>query len=185
MAIVYMSGVFARNWWVFLVRGLVAVLFGVMAFLLPGLTLLTLVFLCGFYLIMEGAIALLIGGRAHAWSLIIVGALGLAAGVLAFAYPIVTAFGLLVLLAAWALTHGVFEIVAAIRLRREIRGEWLFIVGGALSVLFGVLLLANPAAGVVAMVWFFGLYALLFGVTMCIFAFEFRRLSGHDLPSAS
>jgi uncharacterized membrane protein HdeD (DUF308 family) len=125
--------------------------------------------------------AVLIGGRAHAWSLIIAGTIGLIAGFLTFLYPGVTAFTLLIVIAAWALARGIFEIVMAIRLRMQLHGEWLLIVAGALSVLFGLMLLLNPGAGALAMVWLVGFYALMFGITMCAIALRLRRLSHHHL----
>lgn len=166
----------ARNWWVLLLRSIVAILFAGMALFLPGLTLVTLVLLCGLYFVIDGLMALVLGGRARAWGLLIAGAIGVIAGILTFMYPGLTALALLILLAAWAIAKGVFEIAAAIHLRRELTHEWLLITGGALSILFGVVLLINPAAGALAMVWLIGAYALVFGIIMLIAAFRLRRL---------
>jgi uncharacterized membrane protein HdeD (DUF308 family) len=170
---------FARHWWVLLLRGVVAVLFGLMAFFLPGLTLVTLILLCGFYFLMDGFTALVIGGRAHVWPLALAGVLGVIAGILTFFYPAVTALTLLIFLAVWAIGRGTFEIIAAIRLRKELTNEWLLISGGLLSILFGVLLLVSPAAGALAMVWLIGAYAMVFGIVMCMLAFRLRGLLAH------
>jgi uncharacterized membrane protein HdeD (DUF308 family) len=178
-----MVRLFARNWWVLLLRGIFAVLFGVMAFLWPGITLVTLILLCGLYFIVDGITETVMGGRSRTWSLLIAGVLSIIAGVLTFFYPGVTAFVLLVLVAAWAVIRGIFEVIAAIRLRRELANEWLLVIAGVISILFGVLLLSNPAAGALAMVWLIGLYALLFGITMMILAFRLRGLP-HRLMTA-
>jgi uncharacterized membrane protein HdeD (DUF308 family) len=170
-----MVSTFARHWWALLLRGIFAVLFGLIALFLPGLTLVTLILVCGFYFILDGMMALLIGGRAHTWSLLAVGVLGIIAGVLTFIYPGLTGFWLLILIAAWAIVTGIFEIIAAIRLRKELSNEWLLIIGGVISVMFGVLLLTNPVAGALAMVWVIGVYALVFGITMCVLAFRLRH----------
>jgi uncharacterized membrane protein HdeD (DUF308 family) len=174
-----MMQILARHWWVLLLRGIVAVLFGLMAFSLPGLTLVTLILLCGFYFLMDGFTALVIGGRAHVWPLVVAGLLGVIAGILTFFYPGVTALTLLIFLAVWAIARGTFEVFAAIRLRKELTNEWMLITGGVLSILFGILLLASPAAGALAMVWLIGAYAMLFGIVMCTLAFRLRGLAGH------
>jgi uncharacterized membrane protein HdeD (DUF308 family) len=178
-----MVSTFASHWWVLLLRGIFAVLFGLMALFLPGLTLVTLILLCGFYFILDGMMALLIGGRAHTWTLLGVGVLGIIAGVLTFIFPGLTGFSLLILIAAWAIVTGIFEVIAAIRLRKEISNEWMLIIGGAISVLFGVVLLTNPAAGALAMIWVIGAYAIVFGITMCVLAFRLRQMP-HQLAGA-
>ncbi|HWR54056.1 MAG TPA: HdeD family acid-resistance protein [Bryobacteraceae bacterium] len=165
----------ARHWWVLLLRSIVAVLFAGMALFLPGLTLVSLVLLCGIYFVIDGVMALVVGGRARAWGLLIAGVIGVIAGIVTFMYPGLTAVALVILLAAWAIARGVFEIMAGIRLRREMTHEWLLVVSGALSILFGVLLLINPAAGALAMVWLIGAYALAFGIIMFFAAFRLRR----------
>ena len=169
---------FAKNWWVLLIRGILAVLFAVMAFTLPGLTLVTLVLLYGVYALADGLTALWVGGRARAWWFALLGVLGVIVGVFTFIYPGITAVALLYLIAAWAIVRGVFEIVTAIQLRKEISNEWMLIIAGILSVLFGVALVANPAAGALAVVWIIGSYAFIFGLMMIVLAFRLRGLSG-------
>jgi uncharacterized membrane protein HdeD (DUF308 family) len=167
---------FARNWWVLLIRGMLAVLFGIMVFALPGLTGVTLVLLYGVYALADGLTALWIGGSARAWSLVLVGVLGVIVGIYTFIYPGITAIALLYLIALWAIIRGIFEMVTAIQLRKEISNEWALIIGGIVSILFGVVLVANPAAGALAMVWIIGTYALAFSLMMIVLAFRVRGL---------
>lgn len=168
-----------RYWWLFLLRGLAAVAFGVLALIWPGITLLSLVFLWGFFAILDGvfALAAAIMGKSAAprWWLAVVGVAGLGAGVLAFIWPGLTALVLLMFIAAWAIVGGVFQIVGAIQLRKEISNEWLLVLDGALSVLFGIVLVAMPSAGALALVWLIGIFAILFGVLMLGFAFRLRK----------
>lgn len=167
---------FARNWWVLLVRGLFAVLFSVMAFAWPGPTLLALVFLYGAYSLVDGVTALWTGASARAWWLMLSGVVGIIVGIGTFFYPGITAVALFYLIAAWAVIRGVFEIIAAIELRKVITGEWALILGGIFSIIFGVVLIAYPLPGVLALVWLIGAYALVFGVTMIVLAFQLRSL---------
>jgi len=169
---------FARNWWVLLIRGLLAVLFGVMALVMPGLTLITLVLLYGVYALADGITALWVGGKSRSWWLALAGVFGVIVGICTFLFPGITAVALLFLIAAWAVVRGVFEIVTAIRLRKEISNEWMLIIGGVLSVLVGVVLFASPAAGALAMIWLIGAYALVFGLMMIVLAFRLRGLPG-------
>jgi len=166
----------ANHWWVLLLRGIVAVLFGIMAFVVPGLTLVALVLLFGAYALVDGVTALFVGGRARAWSLLLVGVLGIIAGILTFIFPGITALWLLILIASWAVVRGLFEIVAAIKLRKELTNEWLLIPGGVLSIIFGILLFTNPAAGALTMVWLIGAYTLVFGIMMIVLSFRLRGL---------
>jgi len=168
----------AKNWWVLLVRGVLAALFGLIAFTQPGLTLVTLVLLYGVYALADGLTALWVGSGARAWSLVFAGVLGVIVGICTFVYPGITAVALLYLIAAWAIIRGIFEIVTAIQLRKEINNEWVLIIGGLISILFGLVLVAKPAAGALAMVWIIGAYAFLFGLMMIVLAFRVHRLPG-------
>jgi uncharacterized membrane protein HdeD (DUF308 family) len=171
----------AENWWLLLLRGIAAIAFGIMSFIWPGLTLLTLVFLWGSYALVDGAFALWAGisGRADAhvsrWWLTLVGIVGIIAGLLAFGWPGVTAQMLLVFIAVWAMIVGLLQIVGAIELRKEIRGEWLLVLSGVLSIALGVAMIARPAAGAVAIVWLIGYFALLVGCIYIALSFELRR----------
>jgi uncharacterized membrane protein HdeD (DUF308 family) len=162
-------------------RGLVAIVFGLLAFLWPGITLWALILLFGAYMLLDGVFAIVAGVRAAGnearwWLLLVEGILGVLAGIVAFLWPGLTALALLYFIAAWAIVTGIFEIVGAIRLRREIEGEWALILGGALSVRFGVLLIVIPApAGILSLVWLIGAYAVAFGVLLLILAFRLRN----------
>ena len=152
-----------RNWWLVVLRGIAAIVFGVLAFVWPGLTLLTLVLFWGAFALVDGVLALVAAIRGGSpmprWWLAIVGLAGVVAGFLTFAWPGITALVLLIFIATWAIVLGIFEIVGAIRLRKEIEGEWLLILNGAISVLFGLVLLWRPDAGALAVVWIIGAYA--------------------------
>lgn len=167
----------ARNWWILALRGLLAVLFAFCAFMWPGLTLGVLVLLWGAFAIVDGVVAIAAGASSRWWSQLLFGVLGVAAGVIALFMPGVTAFALLMVIAAWAIVRGVFEIVAAIRLRKELTGEWLLILAGAASVVFGVLMVMYPAAGALAVVWLIGLQALVAGILLFALAFRLRGIS--------
>ena len=173
--------VLSRNWWALALRGLAALIFGLLAFVWPGITLWALILLFGAYMLVDGVFAIVAavrvaGDAARWWLLLVEGILGVLAGIVAFVWPGLTALALLYFVAAWALVTGLFEIVGAIRLRREIEGEWALILGGALSVLFGVLLLVvGPGVGLLSLVWLIGVYAVAFGVLLLILAFRVRN----------
>lgn len=161
----------ARNWWAVVFRGVAALAFGLIAVYYPPTTLTALVLLFGAYALVDGVFAFVAAVRAAArherWGALILEAIsGVAAGVLTFVWPAMTAFLLLYLIAAWAIITGVFEVVAAVRLRREIAGEWMLALSGIASVAFGVLLVVYPSSGALVVVWVIGLYALLFGVLL-------------------
>jgi uncharacterized membrane protein HdeD (DUF308 family) len=169
----------AKNWWLLLLRGIAAIVFGVLAFAWPGLTLLTLIFLYGAYALADGVIAIIaaITGGAPAgrgW-LAIVGILGIAVGALTFMLPGMTALILLFTMAGWAVAIGVFQIIGAIRLRKEIDNEWFLILSGAISVLFGLGVVVNPGAGAVALVWVIATYAIVAGVLYIGLAFRLKK----------
>lgn len=182
-----MLAALTRHWWVFLVRGVLAILFGLGAFFWPGITLGALVILFGAFAFADGFFTLVaaIRGRNEIdrWWLYLLEALaGIGVGVMTFFWPGITAVVLLVFIAAWAIVTGIFEIAAAIRLRKEIEGEWALALSGALSVLFGLILMARPGAGVLAVVWIIGAYAVVFGIAMVVLSFKLRGLS-KDLAS--
>jgi len=173
--------VFTSSWWALVLRGLAAIAFGVLAFVWPHITLTALVFLWGAYVLVDGLFAIVAGVKSYEenkrwWVLLLEGLLSVAAGVLAFVIPGITALVLLLLIAAWAIVTGAFEIGAAIQLRKYITGEWLLALAGVASVLFGFALLFNPNAGAIAVVWLIGAYALLFGVLLLALGFRLRSL---------
>ncbi|AKQ54679.1 HdeD family acid-resistance protein [Bordetella hinzii] len=169
-----------RQWgWVAL-RGLVAVLFGLLALFLPGITLAALVLVWGAYALVDGVFALIAGWRIRdqdkpLWPLVLVGITGLAAGIVTFLWPGVTALVLLYIIAFWAIVAGVFQIAAAIRFRKEIQNEWLHGLSGLVSLLFGVMLVIQPGAGALALVWVIGLYAVFFGILLLVLALRLKR----------
>jgi len=179
MATFSILDVFTKNWWVLLIRGILAVLFAIMAFTLPGLALVTLVLLYGVYALADGLTALFVGVSARAWWLVLAGVLGIIVGICTFIFPGITAVALLYLIAAWAIVRGIFEIMTAIQLRKEISNEWLLMIAGLLSIIFGVALAANPAAGALAVIWIIGAYAFMFGLMMIVLAFRLHGLPGH------
>ena len=168
----------AANWWALALRGLVAVLFGLLTFFLPGITLVTLVLLFGAYALVDGVFNVIAFFRvaSHQWALLIEGVIGIIAGILTFAWPAITAIVLLYVIEFWAILTGIFEIVAGIRLRKVMTNEWLLLVMGVLSFLFGLLILFAPGAGALAIVLWIGAYALVFGIFLLALAF---RLRGH------
>ena len=174
---------FRLNWWLLALRGLVAVLFGVLAFMWPGATLITLVWLFGAFALVNGVLSLVLAaktpkGYPKVGSLILGGLIGILAGLLAFVMPGITALGLLILIAAWAIATGVMELVAAVRLRKIINNEWLLVLAGIASVVFGILLLFQPAAGALVLIWWIGAWALLSGILLMILAFRMRNWKG-------
>lgn len=165
-----MLDVLAKNRGWLYVRGIAAIVFGILALILPGITLLALVLLYGAYALVDGVSALVLAVRGRRpkesplWAIVLVGIAGIAAGIITFLWPGITAVALLVLVAAWSIVRGIFEIVAAVRLRKEIDGEWLLGLAGVLSIVFGVLLLVQPAAGLLALVWLVGIYSIIAGI---------------------
>ena len=177
----------AKCWWLLLLRGIAAVLFGLLAFIWPGLTLVTLVLLYGAFALVDGVISLVAAFTGSAkpiptWWLVVVGLLGIAAGIVTFAWPGITAILLVLFIGAWALVHGIFEIIGAIQLRKEIDNEWMLILGGALSVLFGLIVLIAPGAGALGLIWAIASYSIIFGILFIALALRLRK---HSHPAGS
>ena len=175
----------AGNWWALLLRGIAAVLFGLVALFWPGITLYVLIIFFGAYALVDGIFAIVAGVRGvggRRWLLLAVGVLGVLAGLIAFFYPNITALVLLYVIAFWAILTGILEVVMAISLRSEIENEWLMGLSGVLSVVFGVLLAALPRVGLLSLVWLIRIYALIFGVALIVLSL---RLRGHRQEGAS
>lgn len=171
-------GSMARYWWAFALRGLAAIVFGVLAFIWPGITATVLVIMFGAYALWDGVFDLIAAFRTEGdrrWAVLLEGIVGILAGLAAFFWPGVATFALLYVIAGWAVVTGILEIITAIRLREEIEGEWFLMLAGALSVLFGIALALWPAAGVVALTWMIAGYAILFGILLIILAFRLRN----------
>jgi uncharacterized membrane protein HdeD (DUF308 family) len=163
------------NWWALAIRGVAGILLGIAAIVWPGITLLVLIALFAVYLLIDGAFAVVAGARARSWLLAVEGLVGVVAAVLVVLWPQITALILVYLVAAWAIVTGALELGAAYLLRRIVKGEWLLVVGGLVSIVFGILLAINPAAGLVTIVWLFGAYMLIFGVVTLALALRLRN----------
>lgn len=169
---------FGGVWWAVALRGVLAILFGLATLFLPGLALTTLALLFGAYALLDGVAAIVSGLREHRgrWPLILLGLLGVVAGVLTFLNPGITALTLLSLIVWWAVLTGILEVIAAIRFRRQIPGawEWLIALSGLLSVVLGVLMLVFPVGGALAVEAWIAAYALIAGVTLLVLGFRMR-----------
>lgn len=175
-----MVQVLARNWWALALRGVFAIIFGVIALINPGLTLYALVILFGAYSLVDGVFGVAAAVRAaethNRWGwLLVEGIAGILTGIIAFVWTGITAIVLLYLIAAWAIVTGVLELLAGFRLRGHLANEWLLLLSGAASIIFGAILIARPAAGALALLWVIGVYALIFGVLVLFLAFRLRR----------
>jgi uncharacterized membrane protein HdeD (DUF308 family) len=179
-----------HNWGWLALRGAVFVVFGILALLWPDLTLAALVLVWGVTALADGVLALICAFSARDErgmpfrSLLVVGLLGMLAGALTLLWPGISALVLLLLIAGWALAMGIFQIAAAIRLRRALEHDWLLALSGALSVVFGALIFFNPGAGALTLIWVIGLYAILFGSLLIAFALQLRGASGRPLAGA-
>ena len=185
-----MADILTRNWWLVAVRGALAILFGVAAFVWPGPTLEALVLLFGAYALVDGIFAVASGvsggplGDSSRWFLILGGIAGVIVGLIAFFYPGITATALVYLIGAWAIVTGIFEVAGAIELRQIISDEWLLIFSGILSVVFGVLAFVYPQATAISILWLIAIYAVVFGITTVVLAFRMRDF-GKTLSSAT
>ena len=170
----------AKNWWALALRGVAAIIFGVLAFVLPSVTLAVLTLLFGSYALVEGALNVLAAVRGRGedepwWALLFEGLVSVAAGIVTFVLPGLTELALLYMIAAWAIVTGVLEIVAAVRLRRRITGEAWLALNGVLSIAFGVLTMLVPGAGALSLVWLIGAYGIIFGALLLGLSFRLRR----------
>jgi uncharacterized membrane protein HdeD (DUF308 family) len=173
-----MLQILARRWWALALRGAIAVLFGLLTLFIPGVTLISLVMLFGFYAILDGVFDIVSAIKApgHHWPLVVEGIVGIVAGIVTFMWPGITAIALLYLIAFWAILTGALEIVAGIRLRTVIANELLLILMGVISILFGILIILFPGAGALAIIIWIGAYALVFGIILIALAFRLRNL---------
>jgi uncharacterized membrane protein HdeD (DUF308 family) len=174
----------AKGWWLVLLRGIAAIVFGVLAFAWPGITLVTLVLFYGAFALVDGVLALAAaftgrGKPAPTWWLVFVGIAGIAAGVVTFLWTGISALVLVMFIGAWALVHGIFEIAGAIKLRKEIDNEWWLILAGALSVVFGLLVLLMPGPGAVGLIWAIATYSIIFGAMLVGLSFRLRKHRDH------
>lgn len=171
----------SKFWWLLILRGLLSILFAIFAFLNPKLAFEALILLLGIFLLADGLTAIYLGIRMRGhddgwWVSVLEGMLGAGLGLVALINPELTAAGLLLILALWFLLTGVFEIAMAIKLRKEIDHEWLMGLAGAVSIALGVLMLVNPTAGAISLVWWLGLYAAVFGFLLVVLGLKMRRI---------
>ena len=176
-----MKHMLVNNWDMFLVRGILAVLFGIVTLLMPGITLVVLVALFGAYALVDGVLLSILAFKnrktdADWWLMLLAGLASIAAGVVTFVWPGLTAAGLFYVIVAWAIATGIFEVIYAIRFRNAIKEEGLLVLDGVLSVAFGILLMVQPTAGALAVVWMIGVYAIAYGVMLVVLAFRLRNL---------
>ena len=160
-----------KFWWIIILRGLVSIIFAIVAFTNPRLAFEALILLLGVFLLVDGATAVYLGARMRGhdddwWAILLEGALGVGLGWVALINPELTAAGLVLVLAIWFLVTGVFEIATAIKLRREIDNEWLLGLAGVVSIFLGALMVFNPNAGAISIMWWLGFYAAAFGVLL-------------------
>lgn len=173
---------FARHWWIPLLRGVLAILFGLVALLMPGLTLAFLLGALAAFLIVDGILSIVIGFRRRGaepnwWVWPLEGLLSIALAVMAFAWPAATALAFVFWIGAWSVLSGIMRIVAAVALRREIEGEWALGLSGVLSILLGVLMFVLPGAGLLSIAWMIGILSIMVGGALIAFAFRLRRLA--------
>ena len=187
----FVSKLIFRHWGFLMLRGIAALLFGVLALSMPGLTLVTLVLLFGTYAIVDGLIAIAAAvveqGIQHRWWLGLLGVMSVIVGVVTFRAPGLTGLLLLYYIAAWAVLGGALQIFGAVAVRKIIKGEWLLIAAGVVSVLFGIALFVRPGAGALAFITAIGLYAIIAGVLLMLFSLRMRSFAHHirsELPRA-
>jgi uncharacterized membrane protein HdeD (DUF308 family) len=176
-----MPVVLRKNWWALVLRGVIAILFAVITFAVPGITIAVLVTIFGFYALFDGVFAIVstikaVQGHRRWGAFLFEGVVGILFGLYAIIFPIAAAAVFVMFVAVWAIFTGILEITAAIRLRRHIRGEWMLILVGVLSILLGLTLVAAPVSGAVFLVWVLASYGLIFGVLLIALGFRVRRL---------
>jgi uncharacterized membrane protein HdeD (DUF308 family) len=174
-----LSNVLSRYWWITLLRGVFWILFALAIFLMPGVSLLTLTLMFGFFVLLDGVtkVASAFSGRheyVNWWVQLVAGLAGILVGILTFVSPGTTVLALILYIAIWAIATGILEIVTAIHLRKEIEGEFWLVLAGLATVVFGVLLVARPGVGALTVLWMIAAYALVIGVTLIVVAFRAR-----------
>ena len=170
--------ILAKKWWVFVMRGVLAILFGILAYLWPGITAAWFVLLFGAYALLDGVSHLVAvfrptPGESRTWN-VVGGLVSLIAAFIVFTRPALSGLFLFYLVASWAIVAGIAQIFAAIQLRKVVRGEWLLILAGVLSIVFGLFMFARPAAGLLSVIWVIAFYAVLEGLLLVVLGFRLR-----------
>jgi uncharacterized membrane protein HdeD (DUF308 family) len=183
-----MLDVLSRYWWAYVARGIVAILFGILAYAWPGITLATLIIFFGAFAFLDGIFLIIKtignwGGREDRWLLLLEGLLGIGIGLLTFVAPGVTTLVLVFYIAVWSLSTGVLEIATAIRLRKEIQGEGWLILSGIASIIFALLLMVFPGVGALGLIWLIALYAIIFGILLLALGFKLRGAQKTSQPA--
>lgn len=170
-----------RSWWLLLLRGVAAVAFGVLTFIWPQISLLTLIMVYGIYAFVDGILALVAairgGGMVPRWWLALAGVVSILTAIVVFAWPDLTALVLVYMIGFWSILRGALEIIGAIRLRNEISNEWSLGAAGLLSVIFGLILVFMPGAGAIGLLWLIATWAVLFGLLLIWVAFRLKKLA--------
>lgn len=183
-----MVHVLARNWWALLIRGIAAVIFGILAFLWPGTTWVVIGILFGAYAFVDGIFAIVAAVRAAQaherwWPFLLEGTVGLIIAAIVFYDLGVALLAIYFMITFWAFVTGVLEIVAAVHLRRQLANEWLLILAGICSIVFGALMVWHPVAGMLAAIWIIAIYAIVFGIVMIGFSLRLRKLAHEGVPT--
>jgi uncharacterized membrane protein HdeD (DUF308 family) len=179
----------SRWWWTFILRGVLAIIFGIVAFISPPATIAVLVLLFGAWALVDGVFDI-VAALMHRtmdrswWLTILEGVIGIVVGLLALAFPDLAAASLLLLISAWSIVTGVIEIGLAIRLREQITGELWLGIAGVLSIVFGVLLFLFPAAGALTIVWIIGAFAIAFGISLIALGWRLRGIHQRMAPAS-
>lgn len=171
----------SSRWWLLLLRGITGIVVGVIAFTQPGIALIGLVLVLGFYTFIVGALALTLAVTGVAgdrwWALLIEGIIGIVAACLIWSWPLASAVGFVYFVASWLILSGVMQVIAGVRLRDFIDDEWIYILGGIVSIAFGVWVFRSPGQGAVATAFLFGWYFLFIGILQALVAFRLRSLN--------
>ncbi|MBR1169003.1 HdeD family acid-resistance protein [Bradyrhizobium sp. DASA03005] len=183
------STMLAKNWWLFLLRGIFGIIFGLLAFLFPGPTMLSLVLLFSAYMLVDGVAGIISAVRAmrrkDEWGLLIFeGLLNIAVGVAAFIWPGLTVLAFVFMVAAWAIISGALMMAAGFRLKLD-HGRWWMVLGGLLSLVYGALLVAMPLIGAVVLTWWMGAYAMVFGIALVVLSFKLRARQNDQTRSSA
>jgi len=178
----------SRYWWAFVLRGIFAIIFGLLAWIWPAITLPVIVIFFGAYAFVDGILLVInaLGGwhrEQHHWLLLLEGLVGVGIGIITFINPAVTAIALLFYIAVWSIATGVLEISSAIQLRKEVRGEGWMVLSGIASIVFGLLLMIFPGAGALGVIWLIAAYAIVFGVMLIGLGFKVKSRRSQKQPS--